>query len=248
MTSDSLLELDELKAYFGEPFHLNSKITLYSPTVGDIIEFGEQRYYAVVHSLTCIPSDMKSQLFDSGIDYEEISDFELFCMLTRGLTQEDTKLLLGDLDLSKFEVCINTQNGLKLLYDRQNDIKIDELIYYKIVSYIRKLHNIKPKVEKAKNKTTKKILIELDRQRIEQKKKDKNITSTLKPLVSAMMRYPGFKYKSYELKQCSLYEFMDTVMGANIYVSSTALLKGMYGGMVDSSKVDKKQLDWMREI
>lgn len=248
MTSDSLLELDELKAYFGEPFHLNSKITLYSPTVGDIIEFGEQRYYAVVHSLTCIPSDMKSQLFDSGIDYEEISDFELFCMLTRGLTQEDTKLLLGDLDLSKFEVCINTQNGLKLLYDRQNDIKIDELIYYKIVSYLRKLHNIKPKVEKAKNKTTKKILIELDRQRIEQKKKDKNITSTLKPLVSAMMRYPGFKYKSYELKQCSLYEFMDTVMGANVYVSSTALLKGIYGGMVDSSKVDKKQLDWMREI
>jgi hypothetical protein len=248
MTSDSLLELDELKAYFGEPFHLNSKITLYSPTVGDIIEFGEQRYYSVVHSLTCIPSDMKSQLFDSGIDYEEISDFELFCMLTRGLTQEDTKLLLGDLDLSKFEVCINTQNGLKLLYDRQNDIKIDELIYYKIVSYLRKLHNIKPKVEKAKNKTTKKILIELDRQRIEQKKKDKNITSTLKPLVSAMMRYPGFKYKSYELKQCSLYEFMDTVMGANVYVSSTALLKGIYGGMVDSSKVDKKQLDWMREI
>lgn len=248
MTSDSLLELDELKAYFGEPFHLNSKITLYSPTVGDIIEFGEQRYYSVVHSLTCIPSDMKSQLFDSGIDYEEISDFELFCMLTRGLTQEDTKLLLGDLDLSKFEVCINTQNGLKLLYDRQNDIKIDELIYYKIVSYIRKLHNIKPKVEKAKNKTTKKILIELDRQRIEQKKKDKKITSTLKPLVSAMMRYPGFKYKSYELKQCSLYEFMDTVMGANVYVSSTALLKGMYGGMVDSSKIDKKQLDWMREI
>lgn len=248
MTSDSLLELDELKAYFGEPFHLNSKITLYSPTVGDIIEFGEQRYYSVVHSLTCIPSDMKSQLFDSGIDYEEISDFELFCMLTRGLTQEDTKLLLGDLDLSKFEVCINTQNGLKLLYDRQNDIKIDELIYYKIVSYIRKLHNIKPKVEKAKNKTTKKILIELDRQRIEQKKKDKNITSTLKPLVSAMMRYPGFKYKSSELKECTLYEFMDTVMGANVYVSSTALLKGIYGGMVDSSKVDKKQLDWMREI
>ncbi len=248
MISDDLLELDELKAYFGEPFHLNSKITLYSPTVGDIIEFGEQRYYAVVHSLTCIPSDMKSQLFDSGIDYEQITDFELFCMLTRGLTQEDTKLLLGDLDLSKFEVCINTQNGLRLLYDRQNDIKIDELIYYKIVSYIRKLHNIKPKVEKAKNKTTKKILIDMDRQRLEQKKKDKKITSTLKPLVSAMMRYPGFKYKSYELKQCSLYEFMDTVMGANIYVSSTALLKGIYGGMVDSSKIDKTQLDWMREI
>lgn len=63
-----------------------------------------------------------------------------------------------------------------------------------------------------------------------------------------MMRYPGFKYKSSELKECTLYEFMDTVMGANIYVSATSLLKGIYGGMVDSSKIDKKQLDWMRNI
>lgn len=37
-------------------------------------------------------------------------------------------------------------------------------------------------------------------------------------------------------------------MGANIYVSATSLLKGIYGGMVDSSKIDKKQLDWMRNI
>jgi len=248
MTSDDLIELDELKAYFGEPFHLNSKITLYSPTVGDIIEFGEKRYYSVVHALTCIPSDMKSQLYDSGIDYEKISDFELFCMLSRSLTKDDTKLLLGDLDLSKFELCVNTQNGLKVLYDREHDIKIDEIIYYKIVGYFRKLHNIKPKVEKAKNKTTKRILIQLDRERIEKQKKEKNITSTLKPLVSAMMRYPGFKYKSSELKECTLYEFMDTVAGANIYVSATSLLKGIYGGMVDSSKIDKKQLDWMRNI
>lgn len=168
-------------------------------------------------------------------------------MLVKGLKHDDTKLLLGDLDFSKFELCVNTQNGLKVLYDRYNDIRIDELIYYKIAAYFRKLHNIHPKVEKAKNKTTKKLLIELDRQRLEKKAKEKQSTSVLKPLVSAMMRYPGFKYKSYELKQCTLYEFMDTVMGANIYVSSTSLLKGMYSGMVDSSKIDKKQLDWMRE-
>ena len=63
-----------------------------------------------------------------------------------------------------------------------------------------------------------------------------------------MMRYPGFKYKSWELQQCSLYEFMDTVQGAQIYVSTTALLKGMYSGMIDTSKINKKEFNWLRSV
>ena len=44
-------------------------------TVGDIIEQGEKDYYSAVHSLTCIPSDMISTLWDMGIDWEELDDF-----------------------------------------------------------------------------------------------------------------------------------------------------------------------------
>ena len=105
MTDDnSLLHIDELKMYFREPLQLNDKIILYQPSIGDIVSFGEKEYYSMVHTLSCIPSDMKSQLEDMGIDYMEISDFELFIMLTRGLKKEDTILLLGDLDLSKFAI------------------------------------------------------------------------------------------------------------------------------------------------
>ena len=63
-----------------------------------------------------------------------------------------------------------------------------------------------------------------------------------------MMRYPGFKYKSKELKECSIYEFMDTVQGSQIYIQSNALLQGMYSGMIDTSKINKKEFDWMRGI
>ena len=63
-----------------------------------------------------------------------------------------------------------------------------------------------------------------------------------------MMRYPGFKYKSNELKECSIYEFLDTVQGSQIYTQSTALLQGMYSGMIDTSKINKKEFDWMRGI
>jgi hypothetical protein len=240
-----LIDIDELKMYFNEPFYINDKIAVYMPTIGDIVEFGERKYYSTVHTLTCIPSDMKSQLFDMGIDYETISDFELFIMLTRGLTQDDTKLVLGELDLSKFNVFTNQENGELVLYNQESDTVIDKLIYMKIVEYIRKVHNIKPKIEKAANKTTKKILIQLDRDRIKKAQKEP-YKSQLKELISAMMRYPGFKYKKNELKECGLYEFMDTVQGSQIYVSTTALLSGMYSGMVDTSKINKKEFNWMR--
>ena len=240
------LEFDEMQMYFGEDYKVNEYITIHPPTIGEIINFGEKRYFSMIHSLTCIPSDMKSQLFDMGIDYEEISDYELFIMLSRTLKQDDTSIILGDLDLSKFELGSNN-NDQVIMYDPENNIIIDELAYMKIAGYLRKYHGIKPKIEKAKNKTTKRLLIQLDREDIARAKKT-GYKSQLKTLVSAMMRYPGFKYKRNELAYCSYYEFIDTVYGAQIYVSSTALLKGSYSGMIDTSKINKKEFNWMRSI
>lgn len=241
------LVFDELKMYFGCDYVVNDKITIHTPSVGEIIDFGEREYFATIHSLTCIPSDMKSQLFDMGIDYEEISDYELFMMLARGLRPEDSKILFGDLDFSKFRVVKDLENDEICMVDLENEIKIDKLAYLKICGYLRKLHNIKPKVEHAANKTTKKILIDLDRERIAKAEKE-GYKSQLFPLVSAMMRYPGFKYKSSELRECSIYEFMDTVAGAQIYIHSTALIQGSYSGMIDTSKIKKSEFDWMRGV
>ncbi len=249
MTDTSLLDIDELRMYFGDPFKINDNIIVYQPTIGDIINHGERKYYNMVHSLTCIPADMMSQLDDMGIDYMAISDFDLFILLSRGLKKEETYLLFGDLDLSTFEPCIDNSNGETILYNKEKDITIDKLIHMKIVEYIRKMHNIpKPKSRRhAANKTTKKILLEEDRKRL-QKMQNEPYKSQLKELISAMMRYPGFKYKKTELRECGLYEFMDTVQGAQIYVSTTALLSGMYSGMIDCSKINKKEFNWMRGL
>ena len=243
---DNILNFDELKLYFGKPVKINDYITLHSPTVGEIVEYGEQEYYSMIYTITAIPSDLKSRLFDIGIDWEEISDFHLFYLLTRNLTVDDTRIILGSLNLAEMILVKNPENNQELLYNETTGEKLDELAYMKIVGGLRKIHSIVPKVEKALNKTTKKILIDLDRERIS-KLKDKPYESQLKPLISAMMRYPGFKYKSCELEQCTLYEFMDTVLGAQIYVDSVALLQGSYSGMIDTSKINKKLFNWLRD-
>ena len=240
------LYIDELKLYVGRDFEVNKYIKIHVPRVGEIIDYGEQEYYQMIYSLTAIPSDVKSMLSDMNIDYEEISDFELFYMLTRNLDSEKTKILFYDLNLSNMHL-YKDENGKLVMYDKEKDIRLDELSYLRLVKCLRKLHSITPKIEKAANKTTKKILIQLDRERI-QKQKDKDYESTLKPLISAMMRYPGFKYKTSELIDCTIYEFMDTVIGAQIYVSSTTLLQGSYSGMCDTSKINKKEFNWLRGI
>lgn len=240
--------IDELKIYFnGYDYKVNDNITMISPTIGDIIEFGENEYFSAVHYLTCIPSDMISTLWDMGIDWETIDDFELFIMLTRTLTKESLKLVFTDLDLSQMEIKVNEENGEVILRNEETNQTIDKLAYLKIVEYLRKIHCLKPKPKKAFNKDTKMVLIEVDRQDKRKAMKDaEKHGSQLLPLISAMMRYPGFKYKSNELKDCTLYEFMDTVKGASVYISSTALLQGSYSGFCDTSKIDKKNFDWMR--
>ena len=135
MTDDKLLDIDELRMYFGDPFSINDKITIYQPTLGDIVEFGERKYYSVVHTLTCIPADMMSQLADMGIDYMEISDFDLFMLLSRGMTKENTYLLFGDLDLSAFEPYVNQLNGETVLYHETFQLNLP-LFAFRQILYI----------------------------------------------------------------------------------------------------------------
>lgn len=244
----NFLEIDKLKLYFGDDIRINEKIILSQPTIGDIVEFGEKHFYYVLSVLTCIPSDMKSELWDiNKTDWQKVEDFELFIMLTRNLKSEDTKLFLGDLDLSKMIPVMNNLSNQICLYDEESGIVIDSAIYLQIVTYIREMFNINPKVEKAKNKRTFNVLIEDDRFR-KSLNKDKKYTSTLLPLISSMLNSPGFKYKKNELRNVGIVEFMDSVQRISTIVSTTALLQGMYSGMVDTSKIPKEQFNWLRDL
>ena len=58
MSAELKLEIDELKLYFGYDYNIGD-ITIHQPTIGEIIDYGEQEYYSMVHCLTSIPSDAK---------------------------------------------------------------------------------------------------------------------------------------------------------------------------------------------
>lgn len=238
------LEPSELELYFGDDYIINDQIKIHQPKVGEIVTC-EREYFSTVHTITAIPSDLKSQLWDMGLDWCAIEDYELFSMMAPTLTQDRTQLLFGDLDFSKLRPFRNNQNGNIVLADRESGIIIDEMIYTRIVSYLRKLHHITPKVEKTKSKTVKKWLIEEDRKKI-QASQNKPFKSYLLPIISSVKVKQGYT-KDY-VRNMGFYELMDEVERLNVIHNADHLMSAAYAGTIDMKKIDKKELNWMKEL
>lgn len=253
MTNLPKFEFDRLKMYFGEPYTIKcemGEVLIIQPTIGNILEFGEKQFYSMLNTFISNPTSYRLQLWDMGVDWNKISDYELFCTLIKGVNKQATSLLFGDVNFQLFELYKKKEvDGSEAftLYNQTQNIEIDEDNYKHIAEYLRLMFNICPKVEKAKGKATKEAIIEEERANLE-RDKDKNSKSMLLPLVSSCVNHPGFKYKLNELRDMGIVQFMDSVQRLQIYESTSALNSGMYSGMCDLSKVDKKLFNFMRDI
>jgi len=262
-TTNSNISL--LQLYFGDPYQVSDKIQVLQPTIGGILEydkkFGESEFWSMLNVFIGNTTSYRLLLWDMGIDWNEISDFQLFSLLIKTLKVENTEILFGELDLSSFDAYMkqipnedesdnkeeSEPKQEMILWNPELDIEINEDIYNNIALYIRTMFNIFPKVEKAKGKTTKKWIIEEDRMNLANAKKE-DTTSTFLPLIESCCCHPGFKYKKNELREVGIYEFMRDVQRLQIYESTTALLKGMYSGFIDTKGIDKEEFDFMRDI
>lgn len=269
--------VDLLKIYFGDPYPITDKITLYQPSIDEIIQYGENEFWAVLYMFIGNSTYRRLFLWEIGVDWNKVSDYELFCNLVRMLPIEKTRILFGDINFEGFELIPTgyeppeeeppkdgkkptaTEKRKKLFetfekswsfYNKEQDIEISADVYYTLVSVMREMVQIFPKAEYTVGKTSKELLIEEERNKIAQAEKENGgkPVSMLQPLVSACVNHPGFKYKSRELREIRINEFMDSVKRLQVYESTRALLTGANSGFCDVSKVPKEQFDFMRAL
>ena len=89
-----MFEYDELKMYEGDEIPITKDIVVIQPSLNQIKEFGEKRYFNAVRNLTSCGADLKWQLWDFfGIDYTTISDYDLFIKLSSQLVASRKKYL-----------------------------------------------------------------------------------------------------------------------------------------------------------
>lgn len=240
---DIIRENDELKIYRGDDYIINSKIKIHQPTLGEIALFGEQKYFSFIHSFTATPTDLKYQLHLMNVDWNTITDYDLFLIIYKTFNKDQSKIVFNDIDFTKFEKKIRNNTDI-VLYDPESDILIDRSIYEIAVRYLRKAHNLKRNTEIAINETTKQVLLEEAEEQLAMAKNEKP-TSYLLPLISTMINMEGFKCDWESVWDMKINAFMDAV-GQVLHIKNVDLLltSGYSGFGVDLKKIGKKELNY----
>lgn len=254
------IEFDYLQMYFGEPYIIDipdasGVITIYQPTIGDIIRIGEKRFYQSLNIFITNTTSYRLPLWKNKIDWNIMSDFELFTMLLPGVDPMVTPLIFGDLDLTKFQRSIRDKGEKKeiTLYDADDDIEINEAVYHHISQYLRNVFNMFPEEKITTDSILKQWYIDKDKRqaKIDEYKKEKGTASdsfSIQPMVSTYVNHPGTKYKLKELKEVGVCEFYDSIQRLPIYESTTACMKGLYSGFVDGKKIKPEDYNIFKKI
>lgn len=245
---------DKLKMYFGEDYTINN-ITISIPTIGEILEVGESKFYQSLLPFLNNPTSIRVFLYDTfHKDWNKTKDIEVFFIMYQLVQdKEPLKLIFKDFSFDDFVLISAKKDVLDKEYDHlalfneEKNILIYDDDYLEIAEYIRTMMNIHPKTEKAKGKTTKHWMLQEDRMKAQQNN-DKKDSSTLLPLVSACINHPGFKYKLEDLKQVNICQFMDSVQRIQKYEQGIAALHGIYGGMVSAKDIPNDLINFMGDL
>ena len=254
------IEFDKLQMYFREPYVIDVEeadgtIAITQPSIGDIVSLGEKRFYATLNIFITNTTAFRLQLWEQGLDWNEMSDFELFIMLIGTADKEVYQTFLPDIDFSHFGIFqkqVDDDNKIRVLYDVNNKIEINEQVYFHLSQYLRTVFNIFPEEKLTKDFIMKEWFIEKDKRELRnrelKKERGDDDDSGLINIISGCCNHPGFKYKSSELKELGVFQFYDSVKRLQVYESTTALQKGMYSGFMDTKGIKPEDYNFMRVI
>ena len=239
--------IDQLKLFRGEGYKINDKILIRQPTLEEIVDFGEQRYFGLVRTICSTPADRKVEIWDKlHVFWEKIDEYDLFISLFQTLQKSEVSILFGDMDFTTFK--LGTQTGLPdLVLKNKDQVVIDRAIHKLMTDYLRQIHKLKKNVDTGFNDAPRKIMIEDDRDEMALQMQ-KPFQSLLLPLISSLTNCPEFKYRWDDVWTLPIGVFMDSVERVQKHKSYNFVMQGIYSGCVDMKKLDKKELHWMGDL
>lgn len=227
-------------------YKVNDKISVHVPTVDEIFDFGDQKYYSIVQTLVATPFDLMVELDDIGIDYETITDYQLFILMMESIAvnEDDTSILFGDLNLKGFQEAVNPQNGEKVLWSEDNDIAIDQMIAMEICNAIRKIHFWEAPIGRAGNAEAKRYLIERNRKKKKRLAK-KPYKSFLESMIISLVNTEEFPYNYETVMELSVYKLNASWRQIQKKKHWEQTMNGVYFGTVDTTKINLEKINWL---
>lgn len=239
--------MDELKVFRSRDYHINDAIVIHQPTLEEIAEYGEKEYFGLVRSICSTPADQKVRIWDLLQKFwDEIDEFELFTSIMVWLKEVDTSIIFPSLDIESFERYYNSELNEMILRNKDG-VVIDRVTHQLITNHIRAVHVLKKNMDVGYNKTTKRNMIEDDRDDMAMAMR-KPQESNLWPLISAMTNCVEFKYRFDDVWTLPIGVFMDAVRRVQKQKDYNHTMQGIYGGNIDYKKINKKELNWIGRL
>lgn len=239
------MDFDRLVVLSGEPTEVIEGITVYQPTLREIRDYGESQFFSTFMTFCSSPWDMPSMLDDMGVNFMEISEWELFRSIAIGLSVEQTKLMFGELDFSKFKQMVRTLEDKQdiVLFNQETGQIIDENAYHAFIPFVREAIGFEHSGKKAGNEYTRRALIEDDR-KTRRRNAKKPYESILFNGIISLVNTEECKYDYKSIFDITLYQFTKSFTQIQGKKSACALMQGSMSGFCDTSKIPKMDFQW----
>lgn len=231
-----------LNLLYKDSYAINDDISIRIPTVKEVLE-AEDNYYGLVYTLTAMPIDRMVQLDDLGIDFTQISAYELFLLFFQAIREFDTSLIFGGLDLKKFELASGEDESSLVLVDAENDIVIDQRVYMQIAAALRKIHHLEKNRRKPANKEAKDFMLQVERDKLKRQKRSS--FSHLESLIIALVNTEQFCYRYDNVLDLTIYQFNESVRQVVRKVDYEHKMAGVYAGTISAKDLSQEDLNWL---
>ena len=231
---------------YATSYPINDKISITIPTVGQVID-DEDNYNSVMAAITAYPQDFMVELDDLGIDFSDITPYELFLMLFPGLKEVDTSLVLNDLKVENFMMAVNPKTKEVVLRDNENDITIDRSIHHMMRNALYQINHIERHDTTPGNTAAKKFMLERARKKRQRAlRRRKNIQKTgLEELIVSIVNSEQYKYNFEETRNLTIYQFYSSLHQIVRKTNYNNLMIGYYTGSIESKHINQKELNWL---
>lgn len=263
----------------GNDLQITNTIRFKHPTIQEVIDidkenlglYSENMYYAMVNVFLTDPYDYMVFLDDRGIDYEEVTPFEVFCLLFTDYfekirdsvgecTEEQLMLLLQSniyfrafkffLGVESFFIA-NDENGNKAIGYGDNEFLMNADIYDYVSEFIRKINGISES-EKIypEDEWMKQILIEDEREKLKKQAKKKQNSDEdankdrLGNLLSSVTWSCNGGITPFNRNQLHMHDLIDGIARTDKMLSYNNTMTGLYSGCVDKKKINFSELHW----
>lgn len=240
------MTFDELGLIYGDDYKVNDYITIHHPTVEQIKNFGEQKYFQVVMTLLATPIDYKVELYDLGKNYSDVDDFEFFCANVVNLSKDDTCILFGDFDFKELKVYQRSDSDRPFLFNEKTKSILDDYAYKTILEYLCKMHNFEKKHGKPATEEFLKYTVGIERSK-QKRNKNKPFKSLISPYIITLVNCQEFKYDYSSVLKLPIYALNESARSIQSGKFYSGLIFGIYSGNVSYDKISKDELNLIKQ-